>query len=104
MAAVARWQNSLFGSGNEQSSSLVCSVWTGDRSFLGSRAWKQCEILVWSFLKDFIYSFLERGEGKERERNGKRKKERETISVWLPLVCPPLGLSLIHISEPTRLS
>ena len=37
-----------------------------------------------SFLKDFIYLFLERGEGREkkRERNG---------NVWLPLMCPLLG-------------
>ena len=37
-----------------------------------------------SFFKDFIYSFLERGEGREkvRERN---------INVWLLLACPQLG-------------
>ena len=36
------------------------------------------------FLKDFIYLFSERGEGrqKERERN---------INVWLHLTCPPTG-------------
>ena len=34
--------------------------------------------------KDFIYLFLDRGEGRE--------KERETnINVWLPLMCPTLG-------------
>ena len=40
--------------------------------------------LKFLFLKDFIYLFLERGEGweKERERN---------ITVWLPLQCPLLG-------------
>ena len=31
-----------------------------------------------SFLKDFIYLFLDRGEGKEKEREG-------SINVWLPL-------------------
>ena len=36
------------------------------------------------FFKDFIYLFLERGEGKEKERGKK-------ISVWLPLTCPLLG-------------
>ena len=34
--------------------------------------------------KDFIYSFLERGEGREKERE-------RNISVWLPLTWPPLG-------------
>ena len=39
-------------------------------------------LLFNDFLKDFIYLFSERGEGrqKERERN---------INVWLPLVCAP---------------
>ena len=36
------------------------------------------------FLKDFIYLFLERGEGKEKER------ERH-INVWLPVILPVLG-------------
>ena len=36
------------------------------------------------FFKDFIYLFLERREGREKER------ERNT-NVWLPLMCPPLG-------------
>ena len=40
--------------------------------------------IVFLLLKDFIYLFLERGEGREKER------ERNS-SVWLPLVCPPLG-------------
>ena len=35
-------------------------------------------------LKDFIYVFLERGEGREKERG-------RNINVWLPLVCPLLG-------------
>ena len=36
------------------------------------------------FKKDFMYLFLDSGEGteKERERN---------INVWLPLACPLLG-------------
>ena len=37
------------------------------------------------FLKDFIYLFLERGEGKEKERE-------RNISMWVPLVCPLLGI------------
>ena len=36
------------------------------------------------FLKDFICLLLERGEGREKER------ERH-INMWLPLTCPPLG-------------
>ena len=35
------------------------------------------------FFKDFIYLFIERGEGKE--------KEERNISVWLPLMRPLLG-------------
>ena len=47
-------------------------------SLLGSR----------NFLKDFIYLFSERGEGKERERN---------INVWLSLMCP-----LLHTQPATQ--
>ena len=36
------------------------------------------------FFKDFIYPFLQRGEGKEKERE-------RNINVWLPLMCPLLG-------------
>ena len=36
------------------------------------------------FFKDFIYLFLERGEGREEERE-------RNISVWLPLICKPTG-------------
>ena len=36
------------------------------------------------FFKDFIYLFLEKGEGREKERE-------RNISVWLPLTWPPLG-------------
>ena len=36
------------------------------------------------FLKDFMYLFLERGEGREEERE-------RNINVWLPLVHPLLG-------------
>ena len=36
-----------------------------------------------SFLKEFIYLFLERGRDGERERN---------IDMWLPLTWPPLGI------------
>ena len=36
------------------------------------------------FFKDFIYLFLERGEGREKERE-------RNISAWLPLVQPLLG-------------
>ena len=34
--------------------------------------------------KDFIYLLLERGEGKEKERD-------RNINVWVPLMCPLLG-------------
>ena len=37
--------------------------------------------LIFAFLKDFIYLFLERGEGREKERE-------ENINVWLPLAHP----------------
>ena len=37
---------------------------------------------MFSFLKDFVYLFLERGRKGERERS---------INVWLPVVCPLLG-------------
>ena len=36
------------------------------------------------FFLDFIYLFLERGEGRE-------KKRERNINVWLPLVRPPTG-------------
>ena len=36
------------------------------------------------FFKDFIYLFLERGEGREKERE-------RNINVWLPLMHPQLG-------------
>ena len=36
------------------------------------------------FFKDFIYLFLERGEGREKERE-------RNINVWLPLARPLLG-------------
>ena len=37
-----------------------------------------------SFFKDFMYLFLERGEGREKER-------KKNIHVWLPFTRPPLG-------------
>ena len=37
-----------------------------------------------NFFKGFIYLFLERGEGREKERE-------RNINVWLPLTWPPLG-------------
>ena len=36
------------------------------------------------FFKDCIYLFLERGGGKEKERE-------RNINVWFPLMCPLLG-------------
>ena len=36
------------------------------------------------FLKDFVYLFLERGEGREKEW-------RRNVNVWFPLECPHLG-------------
>ena len=44
----------------------------------------KCFFLFFGFFKDFIYLFLERGEGKEKERE-------RSINVWLPLACPLLG-------------
>ena len=42
-------------------------------------------MFVWGFFfKDFIYLFLERREGKEKERE-------RNINVWLLLMCPLLG-------------
>ena len=41
-------------------------------------------LLFLIFLKDFIYLFLERGEGREKERE-------RIINVWLSLTCPLLG-------------
>ena len=44
----------------------------------------QSSFYFFIYFKYFTYLFLERGEGKE--------KERETnIKVWLPLECPLLG-------------
>ena len=37
-----------------------------------------------NFKKDFTYLFLDRGEGREKERD-------RNINVWLPLACPLLG-------------
>ena len=37
-----------------------------------------------SFFKDLIYLFLQRGEGREKER-------KKNIIVWSPLTCPLLG-------------
>ena len=45
-----------------------------------------CVILF--FFKHFIYLFLDRGKGREKD------KERN-IKVWLPLTCPTLG-NLAH--------
>ena len=44
-----------------------------------------CSIfLTYFFFKDFIYLFLEKGEGRGKER-------KRNINVWLPLACPQLG-------------
>ena len=44
----------------------------------------QSSFYFFIYFKYFTYLFLERGEGKE--------KERETnISVWVPIMCPLLG-------------
>ena len=56
------------------------------------RGFKQLLILIppppnlrfFYFLKYFIYLFLERREGREKERE-------RNINVWLPLACPLLG-------------
>ena len=43
-------------------------------------------VLYTYFFKDFIYLFLERGEGRQKERD-------RNINVWLPLARPLLGTS-----------
>ena len=40
--------------------------------------------IIFYFFKDFIYLFVERGKGREKERE-------RNINVWLPLAHPPLG-------------
>ena len=40
-----------------------------------------CFFIIFYFFKDFIYLFLERGEGREKE-------SERNISVWLPPVHP----------------
>ena len=40
--------------------------------------------IFFNLFKDFIYLFLERGEGREKERE-------RNINVWLPLAWPLLG-------------
>ena len=57
-----------------------CSVYPSLLQKEGTSA----ELFLFFFKKDFIYLFLERGEGKETE--GERN-----INVWLPLTRPPLG-------------
>ena len=49
-----------------------------------------CDLLKRHFFsfflnKDFVYLFLDRGEGKEKER-------KRHSTVWLPLACPLIGL------------
>ena len=41
-------------------------------------------VILQSFIKYFVYLFLDRGERREKERE-------RNISVWLPLLCPALG-------------
>ena len=53
-------------------------IWSNDFDKI---QWKK-DILVFSFFK--IYLFLERGEGREKEKEG-------SINVWLLLTCPPWG-------------
>ena len=40
------------------------------------------------FLKEFIYLFLDRGEGRDK---GMKKESERNINVWLPLMTPPPG-------------
>ena len=49
--------------------------------YIGYMIYSKCSII---FLKDFIYLFLDRGEGREKER------KRRNMNVWLPLVYPLL--------------
>ena len=44
--------------------------------------WMNLENIIFkNYFKYFIYLFLERGEGREKERE-------RNINVWLPLSCP----------------
>ena len=64
--------------GNRTGSLSVCRLALNPLSHTS-----QCYFKI-HFLKDFVYLFLECGEGREkvRERN---------INVWLSLTCPPPG-------------
>ena len=43
-----------------------------------------CVSIFISFFRDFIYLFLKRGEGREKERE-------RNINMWLSLLCPQLA-------------
>ena len=47
-------------------------------------------ILVASFFQDFIYLFVERGEGREKERERSMDVQERNIDRLL-LACPPTG-------------
>ena len=45
---------------------------------------KKNKVKCFIIFKDFIYFFLERSKGREKERE-------RNINMWLPLTCPPTG-------------
>ena len=66
--------------------SLVFGASLGDvftQFFQLRKSQRACLLFVF-FFKNFIYFFLDRGEGREKERD-------ININVWLPLECPLLG-------------
>ena len=60
----------------------ISSLWSSNLANIFHKSFFTiiCLCSIFFFLKDFIYLFLERGEGKEKER-------ARNIIVWLPLVC-----------------
>ena len=62
---------------------LFQSALTCVHHIVSSRDLREFVTIVTLFFKDFIYLFLERGEGREKERG-------KNINVWLPLKHPLL--------------
>ena len=77
-AANGNWENYVRSLGayseGDWGITAICTMFLA--SFL--------KIVLFIYFLDFVYLFLERGEGKEKE--GERN-----IYVWLPLMCPLLG-------------
>ena len=62
---------------------MKCPVSVFTASFLKSIL-SDISIATVAFLKDYIYLFIDRREGREKERE-------RNINVWLLLMWPPLG-------------